>query len=136
MAPRVAFSLNVLLACLAVAATASAQEPPYQQGSGSELVYQCTAYVKMNSGEVQSVDDVGPGSQCFGYVDGFMDGVHSASPMISDNWRATGFCLAGSTMDTMIKVYLAFMEKNPKYLDQDKGASLRAALHDAYPCRK
>jgi hypothetical protein len=88
-----------------------------------------------NTGE-DSGDDISFRSECSGYVEGFIDGVSSGGPVASKEWVATGFCLNGTSVDTLIKVYLAFMEKNPKYLDEFKGKTLRMALHDTYPCGK
>jgi hypothetical protein len=104
---------------------ASAQE--YREGYGSELVYQCRAYVR----NILDPD----GSRCLGYVDGFLDG-RTSSPRAGNHLDMTRtFCLTDASLDTVIRVYLAFMEKNPKYLDYEKWKTLTMALHDAYPCK-
>lgn len=138
---RSTFAVLLLLPALGLglSAIASAQALPYRSGFGSELVYQCKAYVRMISGP-QSANDIAEGRQCLGYVDGFVDGVNSEFGVWvvgnHKDWTASELCIPPGTLDTWIKVYLAFMEKNPKYLDEDKGTSLRMALHDAYPCGK
>ena len=36
----------------------------------------------------------------------------------------------------MTRIYVAYMQKNPKLLDQPKSLGLLDALMDAYPCQK
>jgi len=128
MIQRVAFSVAVLIVLIPVLAfpkMALAQE--YRDGYGSELVYQCRAYVR-------SAPSLA-GSQCLGYVDGFLDG-RTSSPRAGNRLdTAKTFCLTDASLDTLIKVYLAFMEKNPKYLDYEKWKTLTMALHNSYPCK-
>lgn len=129
MLSRVAFSFTLLLVLIPLVASpkmALAQE--YREGYGSELVYQCRAYVLNTPSPA--------GSQCLGYVDGFLDG-RTSSPRAGNHLDMTRtFCLTDTSLDTAIRVYLAFMEKNPKYLDYEKWKTLTMALHDAYPCTK
>ena len=61
---------------------------------------------------------------CFAYIQGYLDA--SAS--------RTGICLAGASFDTLIRVYIAYMEKHPTLLDAHMAYGLRTALMDAYPC--
>jgi hypothetical protein len=35
---------------------------------------------------------------------------------------------------TLSRIYVAYMQKNPKLLDEYKGTGLFLALRDAYPC--
>jgi hypothetical protein len=134
--------LTVLAPVLAFVAAAHGQGPQYRSGFGSELVYQCKAYVRMTSGP-HSGEDIAAGHQCLGYIEGFVDGVNSeftlpytiAPAYRKDHW-SKGLCIPPGALDTWIKVYLAFMDKNPTHLDDPKGDSLRIALHDAYPCEK
>jgi len=144
MLARIAFSVAVLLPALALPVTAPSQGLPYRPGFGSELVYQCKAYVRVESGPHSSdgnvaAEDVAAGGPCVGYVEGFVDGVNSEFGVwvvgSHKEWTATELCIPPGTLDTWIKVYLAFMEKNPKFLDENKATSLRMALHDAYPCK-
>ena len=128
MVSRVAFSFTLLIVLILVIASPKmifAQE--YRNGYGSELVYECSAYVR---------DAPSPaGHQCLGYVDGFLDG-RTGSPRSGNHLDMTRtFCWADTSLDTVIRVYLAFMEKNPKYLDYEKWKTLSMALHDAYPCK-
>ena len=128
MASRIALSIAALAALILVLAfpkMALAQE--YRNGYGSELVYECRAYVRNTPSPA--------GSQCLGYIDGFLDG-RTSSPRAGNHLDTTKtFCWTDASLDTVIKVYLAFMEKNPKYLDYEKWKTLMMALHDAYPCK-
>ena len=63
--------------------------------------------------------------QCGGYIDGLLDGIDQES---------FGICLNNYTIGTLIKVYVAYMDRNQKYLDRARSFALIFALHDAYPC--
>jgi len=143
------WTLIAIIFALIPPATLS-QDLPYRPGFGSQLAYQCKAYVWVMSGPHRIGDDaaanqVTAGSQCRGYVEGFVDGINSedvATPTASlprkdrNDWWSKALCIPPGTVDTWIKVYIAFMDKNPKYLDEIMGTSLRAALHETYPCPK
>lgn len=134
MLSRVALNVAALLAFIPVLAFpkgASCQDRPIL---GSDLVDQCNAYIRFTT---SGSGDVFKAGQCLGYIDGFGDGIDSIAPLPpSVNWRGRGWCYTNASNDTLIKVYLAFMEKNPKYLDYKRSTTLRMALHDAYPCPK
>lgn len=61
---------------------------------------------------------------CISYIGGYLDGVQMAG----------GCQAAPASMGTLARVYVAYMEKNPKMLDQFRGIGLRNALRDSYPC--
>jgi hypothetical protein len=46
-----------------------------------------------------------------------------------------GVCLAGATTGTIARVYVAYMQKNPKMFDVEKSVGLTNALIENYPCR-
>jgi hypothetical protein len=130
MVPRVTFSFTLLLILIPLVASpkiASGQD----QGSvhASDLVNDCNAYVHKGS------EYRGSGEHCLGYVEGFMDGIGNEMARLHDRDKHEAPCYTTISMDTLIKVYLAFMEKNPKYLDYDEGKTLRMAVDDAYPCK-
>jgi hypothetical protein len=131
MVSRVAFSftlLAVLIPVIASPKTASSQEQASVRAS--DLVNDCNAYVHKGS------DHLGNGEHCLGYVEGFMDGMGNEMLRLHDKNTHEAPCYKEVSIDTLIKVYLAFMEKNPKYLDYDEGKTLRMAVDDAYPCTK
>jgi hypothetical protein len=134
MVSKVAFVVTALLALVPIftfPAAASGQD----QGPalGSDLVDQCKTYVRFTT---SGSGDAFKAGECFGYINGFGDGTGSIAPLPpSANWRGRGYCYTNASSVTLAKVYLAFMEKNPKYLDYDEGKTLLLALHDAYPCK-
>jgi hypothetical protein len=134
MVSRVAFSFTLLVVLIPVIAspkTASSQDQT--PVLGSDLVDQCKAYIRFTT---SGSGDAFKAGECFGYINGFGDGTGSIAPLPpSVNWRGRGYCYTNASSVTLAKVYLAFMEKNPKYLDYDEGKTLLLALHDAYPCK-
>ena len=46
------------------------------------------------------------------------------------------FCVKEASVATMTRIYVAYMQKNPKLLDHHKSEGLVLALADAYPCPK
>jgi hypothetical protein len=139
MVSRVAL-LVALISVLAFPKIASGQ---VMNQTASDLVDQCKAFETLRT--VGSSDDmvIANGGRCSGYIEGFVDGVdtefevqmHARNVAGVKNSMAVGACIPSYTLDTLIRVYLAFMEKNPKYLDESKSSSLRMALRDAYPCK-
>jgi len=65
-------------------------------------------------------------SECLAYIGGYIDGSH-----VSDDHL---FCMGEVTVGTTIAVYLAFMDRNPKFLDSPRALGLGLALMEAYPC--
>jgi hypothetical protein len=45
-----------------------------------------------------------------------------------------GFCAQSATVGTIAKVYIAYMDKNPKMFDEREGTGFISALQEAYPC--
>jgi hypothetical protein len=128
----ICFALVVMLVfVVAFPKTASSQDQT--PVLGSDLVDQCKAYIRFTT---SGSGDAFKAGECFGYINGFGDGTGSIAPLPpSVNWRGSGYCYTNASSVTLAKVYLAFMEKNPKYLDYDEGKTLLLALHDAYPCK-
>lgn len=126
------FALVVMLvSVVAFPKTASSQDQT--PVLGSDLVDQCKAYIQFTT---SGSGDAFKAGECFGYINGFGDGTGSIAPLPpSVNWIGRGYCYTNASSVTLAKVYLAFMEKNPKYLDYDKGKTLLMALHNAYPCK-
>jgi hypothetical protein len=62
---------------------------------------------------------------CASYISGFVDGL-GPTP---------GGCPSpDATVGTLIRVYVAYMEKNPKWLDDYRFVGLLRAIREAYPC--
>ena len=97
------------------------------QDKGSALLHACKAELRV----IDSADGKGDPEDrvlahtCFQYVQGFADG----SDLAGEN-----VCAGTATIGTLIRVYVAFVEKNPKLLEAYRGVGLHMARLDAYPC--
>ncbi len=90
------------------------------------MLYQlCKANVRaMDSSDPQPVEEV-QGKVCEAYISGFVDGIAMGNKVI---------CVNGATLGTLSRVYVTYMEQNPKLMDMQKYAGLYAALAVSYPC--
>lgn len=91
--------------------------------SGASLFAACQGAVRSLNGSY-SPDDVLPGQYCMGYIEGLMQGIEGRK----------AFCPTSFRPSTLTRVYVSFMQKNPKYFDQPKAYGLIASLAATYPC--
>ena len=94
---------------------------------GSKLFQQCKTSVRL-----QDAPDTMPRSNemvesvsCVSYIAGFLDGIDIGGGRI---------CMPESSMGTLARIYVVYMEKNPKMFEIQKSVGLANALMDAYPC--
>lgn len=117
-----------MLALLALAMMAqqgnAGLSPQYR---GSALYDQCRAFVRILDDTSTAGSDIRLGSMCAGYLEGFMD-----SQLLSPD--ALMCVPPDATTGTMARIYVLYMQKNPKELDQPRYVGLIAALVDSYPC--
>ncbi len=66
--------------------------------------------------------DLQSATECTAYIDGFTESGNSL------------FCMDSSSVATVVRIYVAYMQKNPKLLDQPKSLGLLDALMGDYPC--
>ncbi len=97
-----------------------------ENSRGQHLFRACQAVIRTIDDPNAPMSDFAAGSLCVGYIDGFTDGLEMAG---------RGLCLSGANLGTMARVYVAFMEKNPKLLDVEQSAGLAKSLMDSYPCK-
>jgi Rap1a immunity proteins len=92
---------------------------------GAALCHACQTAIQVHDPPaVASSDDHYFAGTCDIYVSGFVDaGLMSHS-----------FCSTGVSLGTMIKTFVAYIGRNPQFLDQHNALGLAAALRDAYPC--
>ncbi len=64
------------------------------------------------------------GSYCVGYLNGFVANLD----------RSAAICPQEVPIGVLVRVYVAFMAKNPDLLEKDRRMGLNLALRDAYPC--
>jgi len=67
----------------------------------------------------------GRADYCFGYFEGY-------SNVVSLN--GSQLCLGNARIGTLIRVYIAYMEKNPKELDDPNVFGVTHALRESYSC--
>jgi Rap1a immunity proteins len=99
---------------------------PRAGDTGSFLYHACQAEIRVIDSPTggESVDKAQQ-PFCYAYIQGFVDGT---------NAEGKSFCLQSATAETVTRVYIAYMEKNPKLFDLYKAEGVFRALSDAYPC--
>jgi hypothetical protein len=93
---------------------------------GIDLYHDCQAEVRIDDSPSPSNQDITPAQSCISYISGFIDGL----ALGGDNF----ICAESATMNTAIRVYVAYMDKNPALMDQPKWAGLYQALAVTYHC--
>ena len=78
----------------------------------------------MDNTATRSYATIGGSSRCAGYIEGMLDGADSSR----------GFCVQGATTGTIARVYIVYMDKNPKMFDEREVTGFMAALRESYPC--
>jgi len=92
---------------------------------GSNLYTDCKSFVAVldDTANQSHPNSVG-GGRCAGYIEGMVDA--------ADGLR--GFCVGSATTGTIARVYVAYMDKNPKMFDEREGTGFMSALRETYPC--
>lgn len=122
---------SLILLALAVQAKSSANH-------GSDLFHACQATIRqIDSPSSTSSDpaDSAAGAYCLRYFESFgdmntSDRLHTSSLHVD---HASSICLSSSTLGTNIRVYLAYMEKNPRFMDFPTIVGVIFALRETYP---
>ena len=96
-----------------------------ETGLGLNLFHACQASIRVLDAANVSASDLHDAEFCRGYFRGFGD----LNAMLGSS-----VCLDGASTGTSIRVYVAYMEKNPKFLDDAMIIGVIYALKDAYPC--
>ena len=90
---------------------------------GSNLFDSCRGMIRQQNGSYDPKDAVGA-AECLGYLEATVE---------LENMKR--FCVKGDfSAATLARVYVLFMEKNPRYLDVLQAEGVIAALRDGYPC--
>jgi hypothetical protein len=92
---------------------------------GSVLYADCKSFVAAldHTANQGHIDTLGA-SRCSGYIEGILDGANGLR----------GFCAENATVGTIARVYIAYMDKNPKMFDEREGTGFISALQENYPC--
>jgi hypothetical protein len=117
-------TLRVLGLLLVLSIGAHAQKDPSDHTRGSDLYHSCQAAIRVMDSNIRP-DDLHDSEFCRGYITAFGE---------FNDMAGTAICLAGSTIGTTVRVYVAFMEKNPKFMDDMMIIGVVHALKETYPC--
>ena len=98
------------------------------QHRGAVLYHDCQASIRImdapNADAVGSQDFV-DSNFCIGYFTAFWE---------FNGLEGTSICRNEARLGTTIRVYLAYMEKNPKLMDDAMIVGVIGALKETYPC--
>ena len=109
---------------LAISVSLTQTPSPYR---GADLYRDCQLAIR-NDDNPRSVSpgELAGATACAAYVRGFAD---LAREVLDDR-----ICLKDASYMTMIRVYVSYMQKNPKEMDLLPVLGVWAALQEAYPC--
>jgi hypothetical protein len=93
--------------------------------TGNSLFHECQGAIRMLNGSYDPSDGL-DGQYCAGYIDGLTQGMEGRKEFCIDTFRTS----------TLARIYVTFIQKNPKYLDQPKAYGVIASLTEAYPCKQ
>ena len=129
MKKLVGIAFLVLAASVSAAAQSSA--PRSSAPPSEKLFHSCEAAVNLMDANLQAQSDSAIQSEttsadyCTGYFTGMADVV---------TLEKTSLCISDASIGTMIRVYVAYMVKSPKLLDDPEIAGVLAALKGSYAC--
>lgn len=126
--------VGIALAALSVGASGQSANSGPNLSTGNSLYQQCRATIRVldAGGHVPDSDYV-DGMECTGYIEGFLDGYYLGVPSNSQV-----FCIPDKTTSfgVFARLYVQYMDKYPKLLDEEKSEGLVGMLIANYPCPK
>ena len=123
--PNIQRTLIILSATVLMAPQLRPESTPFKQfKKGDALFKTCQAAIRIQD-KVPVAGDVQNGAICGAYLLGFIDALDP---------RPFNICLPNPTFETIARVYVAYLEKNPKHMDSPISEVLLRSLIDAYPC--
>lgn len=117
------FAMLLPILAFAMAAQVPSNLDPGNQGSA--LFHDCRTAIRLMDGQTATAteSDFLDGASCTSYIDGYTDGL------------ADGIvCTHGASLGVLARVYVAYMQKNPKLLDEHKSRGVLLALRESYAC--
>lgn len=90
------------------------------------LYHQCKAAVRGDDNRDSVPYDPLEFAGCYGYIEGIVDGM-----LLTHNHPA---CPQEASLTTLIHVYVAYIDADPRRLDGAKDVGVILALSKAYPC--
>ena len=104
----------------------TAAAPTSDLGKGSYLYQSCRALIRIADSESQAADAL-RSDYCMGYLDGFIGMANAVDERL---------CVAGASRGTLARVYVAYMDKDPIWLDKGAQIGMAIALTQSYACQK
>ena len=94
---------------------------------GAHLFGSCQAAVRMirDPTASQAKAELPSSTYCFGYLAGYVDGLNRLHSEV---------CLKGASVDAFARVYVGYMQRNPKLTEENRSLGVLLAAKDAYPC--
>jgi hypothetical protein len=114
-----------MITSMLVPLLALAMQTPADLAKGSALYSECKSYISL----IDKSRDIDTGGMldagiCLGYISGVAEA----------RMAAKNLCATSATTATMVRVYVAYMDKYPKLLDGPRWVGVGLALEDAYAC--
>jgi len=106
---------------------AVALQTPADMSKGAHLYSSCQAAVRLaeSPSSAQAKTELPTSTYCFGYLGGYVDGV---------NRLGNSICVNSASMDTVALVYVAYMQRTPKLMDEERSLGVQLSLASAYSC--
>ncbi len=95
-----------------------------QAMTGSLLYDYCT--------DTSAIHDMREG-ECMSYIEGVWDDIEQGILAPDEGTRLA--CPHGMTLGTARRVFIAWAQRYPQFLDRNAAMGVMAAFHEAYPCK-
>jgi len=112
----------ILMLALAVPSQVAPKDNPLE---GAYLFHACQAAIQEMDHSSDDSANTYQAAICMFYIQGFMDGQDAAGK---------GACWMNASYETIIKAYVAYMEKHPNVKHMDRRVGVMLALGSAFPC--
>ena len=100
---------------------------PADLSKGSQLYVSCQAAVRWSDvpAPAQAKAEVASSTCCFGYLGGYIDGLNVLKEQV---------CIHGASLNTIARVYVLYMQKNPTLMEEGRALGLLLSLKSSYGC--
>ncbi len=115
----------MLAALLLLGSVGPTDDASRELNKGAALYRTCRAEIRLMdlpSLAVATERDLIDGSYCVGYLNGFTGTLN------------VPVCTQNAPMGTVVRAYVAYMDRYPQLLDRDRRLGVQRALQDTYPC--
>lgn len=73
----------------------------------------------------QAKAELASSTYCFGYLGGYIDGLNVLKEQV---------CIRGTSLNTIARVYVLYMQRNPTLMDEGRALGLLLSLKSSYAC--